>query len=372
MEEHINLSITGFYGTGSSALIDLLSEYEDVRIASPCSREYEHVPFYCSGGLFDLGAILLNSCSHFNSDAAINNFIACAERLNNNDFGWYGSYRAYFKDDRFMKINQDLVASIATIKDRKTTNHTIKTTFSPTKAILQIGAKIILKRPIDKLGRKYVFDKKPMYFSLPTKEEFNKAAKKYTQAYMELFTDLERISVFDHLIWPQQVDKIEDYFADNFKTIIVDRDPRDVFLLNKYFWHKPPNSTAKPYFSTDAEKFVEEWKRLITKVYSTENILTVHFEDLIYQYEKTIADISIFLLLDEKLHLRKREKFEPVQSIENTQIFMLNEEWYKEVEIIREKLDFCCYDFPYKRMPDKSKWFDNYQPPIEKKKMRNN
>lgn len=193
---------------------------------------------------------------------------------------------------------------------------------------------------------------------MPTEKEFYDAAKIYTTGYMKLFeNDESSVEVYDHLLWPQHKEILGRYFDENFKMIIVDRDPRDLFILNKYFLHKPPISTAKPYFPTDATAFAEEWKRTVTSFMKTENVMTIHFEDLVYNYEKTVEEIECFLNLEKSSH-RMFSVFDPQKSIENTQTFLVKEEWINEVSVISEKLSQCCYSFPYERIPDKGKWFD--------------
>ena len=51
-----NIGIIGFYASGSSAVVDLLKEFDGVGIALDTDgngnkRPYEHVPFVTSGGL---------------------------------------------------------------------------------------------------------------------------------------------------------------------------------------------------------------------------------------------------------------------------------------------------------------------------------
>lgn len=365
--------ITGFYGTGSSAVVDLLKEYSCVHIAAPTNKDYEHTVMYSSGGLIDLGTILTNNCSPYNSDSAISNFKALSRRLNNNDFGWFGSYRRYFGDDRFLHLSDNLIDSISSTKKRTTANHAVKVGFSPIKAILQLGAKIVLGRNIAKLGRKYYYDSDIIYFAMPQKEEFYNAAKRYTSGYMDFFAESNsKVEVFDHLLWPHHAKIMGDYFDDNFKMIIVERDPRDLYILNKYYWHKPPISTAKPYFPTEQQAFIDEYARTMVRHKNSDCVLTIYFEDLIYSYEKTITEIENFLDLSEFDH-GSCLSFDPKQSIENTQTFLLSSEWSKEVQIIEDQLHEYCYDFPYERIPDKSKWFDtldNATKNIKKKKTR--
>lgn len=358
MSRKINVAITGYYSTGSSALVDLLKEYDNTAIASPVDGDYEHMAFYSPGALYDLGAILLgDSRCPYTSDMAINHFIESAKRLYEHDFGWYGSYKKYY-GNRFMESTLKFVEEISKKKDRKSAAHAKEVRFSIKKAILQLGAKLVYKRPITVLGREYVFDDNPTYFSVPTIEEFSKASKEYAKSYLEMCGKDADVNVFDHLLWPQQVSTLDVYMPDNLKVIVLQRDPRDMYLLNKYYWHKPPVSTANPYYPTDAQAFIEEWKRTISLEKDTERVLFLNFEDLIYRYEETVKKIEQFLGISEENHIRQFNNFEPERSIENTQVFNLSDDWKNEVSCFEHELKDYLYQFPYERVPDKRLWFD--------------
>ena len=358
-DNNIYLAITGYYGTGSSAILDLLKEYEGVNIANPTPGDYEHIIFYADGGLIDLGSILLNDCSPYNSDAAINRFVHCVKRLNHNDFGWYGAYQKYY-GNALLDISNDFINSISKKNTRRNTNHALRVKFSILKVLLQIVAKIIYGRKIAKLGRVYIYDRDPCFFAMPTVEEFYNAARIFTTKYMSMCcSEIAQVNVFDHLLWPQHHKLIKHYFGNNFKMIIVNRDPRDVFILNKYYWHVPPNAVTKPVFPVDPYDFAEEWKRtVVTSMTNDPSLLFINFEDLIYNYERTTQRIESFCNLDSQTHLNMRQTFDPLKSIENTQVFYVENKWQKEAEILNNLLPAYCYNFPYQRTPDKTKWFD--------------
>ena len=82
------------------------------------------------------------------------------------------------------------------------------------------------------------------------------------------------------------------------------------------------------------------------------DILRIHFEELIYEYEKTVKKIREFLGVSEKQHLQKREFFKPEVSINNTQIYELRPEYQQEANYIATHLKEYLYSFPYKRVAD--------------------
>lgn len=359
MERVINVAVTGYFATGSSAVIDLLREYDGVKVVPDCGYLYEHEVFYYPGGLFDLCTLLTHGNTPQGSDIAINNFVKTMRRLNDYDYIWYGSFKKLF-GDKVMRITEDFVNSISERRDGSTSFHYLRTRFSLFKAFLQLAAKIVYKRNITRYGIKYIQDGLPVYFSMPTDEELYAAARKFTSSYFDLFdSDNLEMKIYDHLIWPQQVDIQQKCFDDNFKIIIVNRDPRDVFLLSKYIICDPKKGSGKPHFGNDFIPFAQEWKRTTVKTITNPNAMQISFEDLIYHYDLTVKKIEDFLGLDNSKHKKKMLYLNPERSIENTQVFLTKEQWQQETSMAEELLGEYLYEFPYQRKPKQKLMFDS-------------
>ena len=353
----MNVAVTGYYNTGSSAVLDLLQEYQHVSRVPAIGRQYEHVVFYTSGGLFDLCTLLTHGNSPHTSDMVINHFIQAMKRLNDYDMVWFGSMKKLF-GDAFSNLVNDFVNEIATSKKGETSEHVVSSHFSLLKAAAQFALKYIKHWPVVQYGRAYVRDGWPIYFSMPNEEELYTAVKNFTSGYFALFDKDKRITVklFDHLIWPQQIDEFSKCFDDNMKFIVLDRDPRDLFLLSKFnSWRL---GHAKPHYPTDPLVFVEEWRHTHMAKFNNPNAIQLHFEDLIYNYNETVGRIEKFLGLKSDWHIEKGKYLQPEKSIENTQLFQLKDEWHKEIEVIEEKLGEYLYSFPYVRKPNYDLMFD--------------
>ena len=188
----LNVAVTGYYGTGSSAVIDLLREYEGVKIVPSIGKLYEHEAFYYPGGLFDLYTLIINGNTPQGSDIYINNFIQTMKRLNDYDYVWYGSYQKLF-DNAFMDIVYAFVSEISEKREGTNSYHNIKSRFSLCKAFLQLLAKLIYKKKIVQYGIRYIGDGNTVYFAMPTLDEINSAAQRFTDAYFRLFHQGEGI-----------------------------------------------------------------------------------------------------------------------------------------------------------------------------------
>lgn len=358
-----NVAVVGFYGTGSSALIDFLREFDRCgvaldRDAKGALRPYEHVPFYTSGGLFEFGELMTNVNSAYGSDMIINKFIDSVDRLNDNNFVSFGSYR-WLTGNRFKEISEEFLEQLGVYEaNGATSEHKVKTRFSLVMVLLQFAAKIVFGRPVYRWGKKNIYDNKPTMFGMPDKETFYRAAKQYVKKYFDICAQENKdVMVYDQLVCPQHTTLLDNYFDDSFKVITVHRDCRDIYSLSKYFWSKPPYGFSAP-LPTDIDRFADYWEKNTTYK-EHKNLKRVQFEDLIYHYDETTAEIMEFLGLDEKDHIRKKQYFNPEFSIKNTQSFLMNEETKLEAEEIAKKLPKSVYDFPYEIKTSYSEMFDD-------------
>lgn len=193
----------------------------------------------------------------------------------------------------------------------------------------------------NKIKRTKKEDNIEMFLSYPSEEKFIKASKKFINKVIDsLNKDNKENIIIDQLLLPYNLEALDKYF-NNTKLIIVERDPRDVFILNK-------NSHSLVPFPTDALEFTKIYKNIRNLAGKEENcnILRIKFEDLIYDYEKTLNVIYKFLGIDSSMHLAKKTKFIPEKSIDNTQLFR-NYKNQNEIKIIEEELGEYLYNFPF-------------------------
>lgn len=141
------------------------------------------------------------------------------------------------------------------------------------------------------------------------------------------------------------------YLGNNFKHISVYRDPRDQFMQLIYF------STRCPEFFTWYHKFlypsinfIDSYKGgvfpISPKKYfenSHPNRLMIRFEDLINDYENSITTICDFLGIDKSHHINKGKYFIPEVSRKNIGIYK-NYHDQRVMDKIKEELGEYCYE----------------------------
>ena len=144
----------------------------------------------------------------------------------------------------------------------------------------------------------------------------------------------------DQVASPQNINRYVRYISD-LKIIVVDRDPRDVYLNDVVI-------NRDCVLPVDIKQFCKVYK-ISRKKRETENesnsVLEINFEDMIYDYERTTNRIMRFLGLSEKNHAYKQKYFIPDVSKKNTRIWERSEEYKKIAKEIAECLPEFLYSY---------------------------
>lgn len=331
---------TGYMGSGSSAITDLMSEIEEVDVSR---GTFEYVFLHCPNGVFDLEDKLLRGNNAVRSDEALHTFANTMKQLYDKKYWWVGHYNKNVGRE-FWNVTQQYVEQLIQYKNEYYWYYQENVTF---KMMFQLVWKRFLKViSRGKIQGKKVLSYSPMWVSFVSPNDFYSITQKYIYQLFDMMGFDKESLVLDQLLLPFNLFRMEKYFKKDVFAIVVERDPRDVFISNKYYWPKQVGVVPYP---TDVHKFCEFYlnMRAMEKNVDSSQILRVRFEDLIYRYEETVDKIFQHLEWDKERHTRKREKFKPECSIYNTQLFLKNEEYRKECFIIENELKQYLYDFPY-------------------------
>lgn len=296
-----HICLAGYGWSGSGAVLDLLNEFEGFG-----GSELEIRILKDTHGIMDLEHALIERWDALNADLAIRDFWKFATEINLNP-GKFRRGLSYDKEfnGKFIDITKKFVEEIT---DYRYKSYWWMFDF-------RISYWKWLKRKIANkiIPRLY---SESMYFTGISKEEFYKAVKRYTNSLAE---SAIKDKTCQYIIWDQAIpaqhpDKTFDYF-DNSKIIIVDRDPRDIYVelieLKKFVGM----DIAETH---DVEKYIKMHKkyREISHI-ENENILRIAFEDLIFNYEETVQVIMRFVGAENSSHIRRREYFNPDVSKKN-------------------------------------------------------
>ena len=349
MEVSMIYCACGYCGTGSSVIYHLLSEYDGIE--SGDLGDYEHVLMYTHNGVFDLEDHMLRNNGWHNFDAAIMAFREEMMRLNDNDFKWFGGFKARY-GNQFETILNEYINNL--------TQYTLHGYWSYDMKGYKFDSVQFAKDMVRKAQGKerpnpgIVIDRakdNDIYYSFLSEEEFYKYSSEFVNKYLKMmYGDAEKINVNQFLV-PHNLFRIGNYFGNNLKSVIVDRDPRDLYIITKYVWPTKGIRTRFPMNVDDFCTFYEGMRKTV-RPYDPNLVITMQFEDFVYKYDETVAKVEEFFGLDLKDHVRPKTHLNPAVSIANTQNFLIRPEWEEEVKPIAERLSQYLYDYPYVYKPD--------------------
>ena len=180
---------------------------------------------------------------------------------------------------------------------------------------------------------------------------FKEAARRHIKELMSAIGANEwEILAFDQLFPGNNPQCCFGYFDDPY-AIVVDRDPRDLYVFGRTVLVKGAAAHIMPI--SNVEDFVIYYRALRdNQPYKEANarILALRFEDLVYRYEDATKTVRDFLGLPE--NPSPKSIFDPSHSMANTQVWKRYPQYQKDIECIEACLPEYLYDFTGCPVPD--------------------
>lgn len=333
------ITCASYYGTGSSAVTDYVSEFDNVYDFTNEEFRFIQDP----DGISDLEFNLVECFNRHNSGHALKRY----KRLV--DFyagGLLGKKYSGFFGDAWKELSYRYIDELTDftfpgwwmydLYDRGSFYHFRKRL--PNKLLHMTFWRHQPERTLNTLKNEIT------YCSHPSEEKFLELTRKYIyDLFRSRLPEDKDVIMVDQLLPPMNLKRYLRYFDQNMQVAVVDRDPRDVFVLDKYVW-------KDGIIPNDAETFVK-WFRYTrshrkTEDMQTEQVRFLRFEDLVYRYEETTEELRQWLGLDESAHVRAGQCFRPEVSIRNTRTWEKFPESMEEVRYIESQLPEYLYSFP--------------------------
>lgn len=337
------ICITGFGWSGSGAVCDLIREYDDVKfIQFNDGQDFEFRMLFEPDGIKTLDLLLNEGFSRFFSYKPIQRF----EKMMKANIERNGYSEIFGRNievltnnyiDRLLDYTMDCTTSYERMFDSEWSRFA-----SRIKSRINDTVYYFFQRGIIKKMKRI-----PVYKSLSMKvsykpKNFLEATQEYIASLFSCIPNVEnRPLVFDQLFPPDEPERFFKYVPDTVKTIVVVRDPRDTYLLTKCAYDYSP----VPMPLNSVQEYIEFYKKTVyDECHSDdENVLYVHFEDLVYDYEETRKRIELFLGINK--HVRPFTRFNPAVSINNTQLFKKFGEYREDVNLIEKAIPEALYNF---------------------------
>lgn len=325
----------GYGCSGASAIFDFLKGYKDIAY-SPEGMEFDliHQP----DGLLDLKYFLCINKERISCNTAIKRF----EKMMKDGF-WALQMRNVI-GSKFDELTMDYIKSIKQISwyGRSIFDPSDVSSVSSNKIIYKICSRIESYLSYLK-GKQIHFPKdKIRYFSLLEEGYFNNITKKFIVSLLEALGINKQNVILDMLFSATNPNMGKEFF-DNVKTIVVERDPRCMYLrARKYI----DLNTYMPCYNVD--DFIKYYKILKERETICDDVLYVNYDRLVYEYFDTTKEIIDFLGFNKRPE-NEFKYFNPNLSVKYT--YPYNKENNDEIKKIEQELPQYCYHFPeYKEL----------------------
>lgn len=327
------IGVSGYGFTGSGAVLDILKEYNQFEIID----DFEFSFIYKPDGIENLEHYLVNSPSrYFGCDTAIRRFINFSDRMKRN----YDKY----SHGMFSVLSKQYINSLIQTTWKGTCSfHSVecgKLTYYIKYNILKRIRYNIEKRFGVINGSHYPDIE--MYMSIQPESFLDKTRQFISDLICSLMQNKELIPVLDQPFSADNPEKSFRYFDDPY-AIVVDKDPRDLYLLAK----TSLGMRGRFIPSDDVKQFIEYYKAIMLYrdkcIKNSDRVLYLHFEDLIYAHRETRVRIEQFLGIVGSRG--EKRVFYPEKSINNTQLFRKYPEYSSDIDMIERELSEWIYDF---------------------------
>lgn len=328
------LDLSGFGISGKGAFIDLFREFDGYDVPR---ADFEFSLLRVKDGILDLKKALVDNWSPVRSDVAIKRFKKLILDL--------GLSPSKFNIIKSLSISGARYNDIFNGKFTQITNKYIDSLVDDTYYGLVVypmqddGIFVrIFKKIVNKLGFVSI-----MYSTnyISSGKDFENKTKEY---FLELFNCRNMNQNVTFVIYnafepfnPQEAIRL----FDSAKAIVIDRDPRDIYLAA--LKHPLPNDVPK-----NLDIFISRFKIFRHKINIDKDnklVLYLNFEDLVLNYEETLNKLFIFLGEDKSIHKYPKKYFDPEVSKKGVGMWKnVDGQLKKDIDKIYSELKDYCLD----------------------------
>jgi hypothetical protein len=342
------VDISGFGHSGKGVVTDLLREFKGYKLPNP---NFEFNLLRVQGGLIDLKFGLVDNWSPIRSDAAIRRFKKLINKIgpNANIF----NVKSLFTSNgmNYDKMFSGQFSSIS----YKYLNSLIDFEFEgewPYQLLDEPGIVQFIQRCQSRLKLKKHHTSIVNVISI-TESNFISLTQKYlTDLFNCIKDEHDEVMVTQNALEPFNPIQGLNFF-ENGKLIIVQRDPRDIyaslfiqsnaFIPNyetDYMWDLKKNMLG----AHDIDQFCHRQSVYFnqTNLFYNPNILRLRYEDIVLDYHNILKKIYSFLEMDEAMHVKKGEYFNPEFSSKNIGLWKKMPD-QKVISKIQSTLNSFCY-----------------------------
>lgn len=333
------ITCASFYGSGSSVLTDLVSEYSTVYNRS----NFEFSFLHDLDGVRDLEYHLVQNHNRNNSGHALKRFYNLMLFQKGNFLS--KRYSAFIEKDEYQRILDEYVGALTSFRTKCWWFYDLYDKGPKAYYCYQILNHLCNALPI---GNLHILRNEYMLFSHPSEEGFLKATRKFVSHFLVLLNknNLEYLCL-DQFVSNTDISQLLRYIECDIFVFVIDRDPRDIYFSQKYFLKESP-------VPIDSVENFCKWYLYARQSGSREceckSVIKMQFEDFIYKYEDTVKYVEKLTGLKQEDHIKAFLHFNPKRSYNNTQVFQRfkKDKDIEDCRFIERTLSQYLYDFPEK------------------------
>ena len=323
MESYKYILVNGYGWSGSSALVDFFREFNNCYVPH---KEFRLIKD--PHGLRDLDIQLNQSIDALNEDTAIKEFLQFIKVYARIPGGFRPLGLAYSVDfgSNFEQLSESYIKRLVNYE------------YSGYWWYLDMDTHYIEFITHKVLNKLKIYDHKEhtkMRLTLQNEDEFLAITREYIDS---IFSELLKKKKYDTVVLDQAIPANRaswgDRYFNNSKVIVVDRDPRDVYIdLIK-------EKSLVGYdvaVNHDVRLFIDWFKKVRKEDPVSAGYMRVQFEELIQDYDNTVQKIYEFCDIGPSQHSLKRKKLVPEVSRKNIGMWKTYN-YPNEIAMIEENL----------------------------------
>lgn len=324
------IACVGYHATGAGVIDDLFREFDNV---AQGTYEVETRLLQDPDGISDLEYYLVDNPHRLNSGYELKRFLNYVKLTTR-------SYRKIF-GSRWRELSEEYVDNLAKFSFPGYWHGDVwlLSSFWRNVHTFRRGLAKVTPKRFRKPSYYNYFPWLNSYHVDLTREDFIRITQDYMEKLCrEVNPENKEFVVLDQLVSPANPARYARYVND-LKTIIVDRDPRDVYIhqLN----HKDH------VLPVDPMQFCAVYRdnRKAVSSLPEDECMYVTFEQMIYHYDEYVKKVLDFVGISERNHVQKRKFFDPDKSIKNTKLWEKTDKYADAVAIIEKELPDMLHRF---------------------------
>ena len=321
--------------TGASAVYDYIRQYD---LVQSLEDNFEFQLLHQADGILALKYYLVESRDRIACNSAIKRFIRLQKT------GCFACRVRKRIGDEYDKITDEYINNLIQVAWKGRSNYDPQDV-SSIKNVILYGCQRKLERIFQRISPNiHIPAYKTRFFSIMSSEVFDDITGKYINALLRaLGLQTNRDILLDMLFAATNPEHGIEFF-DDARVIIVDRDPRDIYLVAQ---RSDEQYSFMPWDS--CEHFVEYYRLLRENSRNSSKVLKLRYEDLIYDYDTATKCIRDYLGYIEKPQ-NEYKFFDPSVSIKYTNLKKNTHGYEREIQYIEEHLKEFLYPFESERI----------------------